>query len=84
MKGNIFLAIGSGFVATTLLALGAGAQAKNLSDIAILEFYPAEQGNSFAVGTSPTSVIFDPWAIFLWLWPTMASACGWRISWTTQ
>ena len=65
MKRKIFLGIGSGFLATILLTSGAGAQAKNLSDIAILKFYPAAQGNSFPVGISPNSVVFDGSSIWV-------------------
>jgi len=56
MKNKIFSAVGSGLLATMLLTVGAGAQAKNLADIAILKFYPAAQGTRFPWGSPPTAL----------------------------
>jgi hypothetical protein len=46
-------------VTAIFLTNGTWAQTKNLEAIATLKFYPAAQGNSFAVGTVPGSVVFD-------------------------
>ena len=54
-----------GFLAALLLSYGAAAQTKNLEAIATLKFYAAAEGNSFAVGISPSNVVFDGSSIWV-------------------
>jgi hypothetical protein len=56
------------FLTEIFLTNGTWAQTKNLEAIATLKFYPAAQGNSFAVGTAPSSV-FSTAAISGWQTP---------------
>src|SRR6478736_908693 len=55
----------SGFLIALLLTCAAAAQTRSPEAIATLKFYPAAQGNSFAVGASPSSVVFDGSSIWV-------------------
>src|SRR5258708_6515744 len=60
MKSKIASHAFTAFVAVLALAVATFGQAgKNPESIALLKFYPAAQGNSFATGSGPSSVGFD-------------------------